>query len=81
MIQDLKLKNNFNSFAKNEEWFSINIKKIVSKHTDEFIAVLKPGIMETDSNLDTLLEKVAKSGKSDSAFITAIPKKGMAAIL
>ncbi len=71
----------FEKFERNEEWFSKNFQKIEEKYRDKFLAILAPGKIMADVNLENLLDRVEKKGKIESAFVTAIPPKGVASIL
>ncbi len=70
----------FEKFEKNEEWFSTQFKE-TEKYRDKFLAVVEPGVIIADDDLERLMDKLEKRSLISSAFITAIPKKGVASIL
>lgn len=70
----------FEKFEKNEEWFSTKFKDF-EKYRDKFLAVIKPGEFIVDADLKRLMKRLEKENRLSSAFVTAIPKKNMAAIL
>lgn len=72
---------NFEEFERNEEWFSVNFKKLEKRYRNRFLAVLAPDLVVSDTDLGILFKKIKKKGNTESAFITAIPPKGVAAIL
>jgi methylphosphotriester-DNA--protein-cysteine methyltransferase len=71
----------FEEFERNEEWFSKNSRKIEKKFRNKYLAVLAPNLIISDSDLDNLFKKIKKKGNLESAFITAVPPKGVASIL
>lgn len=71
----------FENFERNEEWFSKNFQKIEKKYRDKFLAVMAPGKIIANKNLESLLDIIEKKGGIESAFIIAIPPKGVASIL
>lgn len=76
----MKVMADLEKFEKNEEWFSTEFKDF-EKYRNKFLAVIKPGEFIVDDDLKVLMRKLERKSHLNSAFITAIPKKNMAAIL
>ena len=50
-------------------WFESNIKSIKMDYNNRFIAICNKNILESDANLDNLMEKLNKKGIDTSNVI------------
>lgn len=66
-------------FSEDMDWISETQKKLRKKFADKYIAVMNSQVIESDSDLDTLLQKLKEAGRNPSSipieFISREPQR------
>lgn len=66
-------------FSEDMDWISETQKKLRKKFANKYIAVMNGQLIESDSDLDTLLQKLRETGRNPSRipieFISREPER------
>jgi len=69
-------------FQKDTQWLIENYQKLKKEFVDRFVAIKNGKVIESDENLDKLIEKLQKKGEDASkTVIEFIPPEDMIIIL
>lgn len=71
----------FRDQKRKEKWFSDRYDELKEKYSGQFVAVLAPGQVFADPEIDNLTRSLEEKGVDiNQVFISSIPSKGTAVI-
>lgn len=58
-----------NEFEKNQRWFRVNLKRLLRKYKNMFVAVWNQQVIDKDKNIQKLSKRVRKEYKEQKGII------------
>lgn len=66
---------------RNREWFEKNHEKLIEKYNGKFIAIYKQNIIDSDEDIEKLMERVEKKYPPDKISVEYVSKEKIQLIL